>query len=67
MVSIHRIEAECNMPICREYVNEQYRASLTPRDCIYGYPYAYKCPRRGKTKNIVTGFRLSGSLKLLMK
>ena len=51
--------------ICRRCINKEYRVKLVPPDCQYGYDYI--CPRCHEKHHIVTGFTLSGRLKMLLK
>lgn len=65
MFSIAPIEKKYGMPICRRCINRKYHARLEQRHCVYGY--VYRCPVCGKNRNIVTGFTLSGHLRMLFK
>ena len=65
MVGINRIKADFGRYICRSCINTEYGSHLTTKDCMYGI-YPDKCVCCGEMRNIVIGFRLSGSLKMLL-
>ena len=67
MLSTKRISRRFGGEICRSCINEQYSVRLKPSDCLYMYPYRYQCACCGTVQNIVTGFRLTGKLKMLTK
>ena len=52
--------------ICRRCINQLAGARLERKDCIYD-SYPSECPSCGVPQNIVTGFRLSGRIKLIGK
>lgn len=52
--------------ICRECINREYGAKLTPKDCIY-YDYPYTCFCCQQHRNIVKKFRPSGQMKMLIR
>ena len=53
--------------ICRRCINNEYNADLHPSDCLYGYPFPIRCSCCGEQRNIVTGLRISGQLKILFR
>ena len=52
-----------NRQLCRECINVQTGARLTPRDCKYWH-FPAQCSRCGQIRHIVTGATLSGRWKL---
>ena len=65
MLTVEPIRRRYGETICRTCINRQYRASLQPKDCLYGYTYT--CPRCGRIQHLVNGFTLSGKLKMLFR
>lgn len=59
------IKREYGDYICRRCVNQVYRVRLTPRNCRYGY--VTRCRHCNEIHNIVTGFTLSGRIKMALK
>jgi len=53
--------------ICRRCINRKYDLSLKPSDCLYGNGYPGVCRSCGAVQNIVTGLRLRGKIKLLLR
>ena len=51
--------------ICRRCINREYHVKLVPSDCKYGYDHV--CPCCLMKRHIVTGFNLSGRIKMLFK
>ena len=64
MNKLQTIRREQNVQTCRRCINQLYHVELLPKDCKYGNPYPHPCPVCGEMQNIVTGFRLSGKIKL---
>ncbi|MBR0408703.1 MAG: hypothetical protein IJI53_11745 [Clostridia bacterium] len=65
MINTRRIKNRFGDNICRRCINKRYHASLTPKDCRYGYHYI--CPSCKQPQNIVVNFTFSGHLKMLFK
>ncbi len=53
--------------VCRRCLNDFYNVHLLHSDCEYKSMYPGKCPRCQEMKNIVTGLKFSGFIKLLTK
>lgn len=53
--------------ICRRCINREYGVELKPEDCVYDIPFPARCRNCGEMRNIVTGLRLRGKMKLLFK
>ena len=66
MVTMERIQKDIGVHPCRRCINKQYKVNLEPKDCQY-YLYPVMCSKCREDHNIVTGFNLSGKLKLLLK
>lgn len=67
MSVIRSIRETYGRDICRRCLNRLCRTRLEPSDCRYAEPYPQLCPCCGEMRSIVTGFSLSGRLKLLGK
>ncbi len=67
MVTMKKIKKLYGGNICRQCINKTYKTHLVHTNCQYDQIYASLCPRCNEMKNIVTGFKLSGFLKLLFK
>ncbi len=67
MVTMKKIHKRFGGNICRQCINVTYDTHLKHFDCLYGTPYPGNCPSCGEMKNIVTGLRFSGFLKLLTR
>ena len=68
MKQIDKIHLELGSKVCRRCINQQYHADLLPRDCLYeAGEYVQPCSSCHGMHHIVSGFRLSGRLKLLFK
>ena len=67
MVTIGKIISKFGGNICRQCINKKYNIHLIHKDCRYDIIYPSLCPKCNEMKNIVTGFQLSGYLKLLFK
>ena len=65
MQTVEPIRRRYGEVICRACINEEYGAKLEPKDCLYGYTYT--CPRCGKNRHLVSGFTMSGKLKMLFR
>ncbi len=66
MANIETVKAAYGGYICRRCINREFGARLKPNDCIYEM-YPSRCVCCGETRNIVIGFKICGSLKLLLK
>ena len=53
--------------ICRRCINRKHHANLKRSDCLYGIGYPCVCTSCGEVRNIVTGLRLRGKIKLLFR
>ena len=53
--------------ICRRCINNEYNVELQSSDCNYGYPFPIRCSCCGETRNIVTGLKFSGKLKMIFR
>jgi len=53
--------------ICRRCINRKYHTNLKRSDCLYGIGYPCVCASCGTVQNIVTGLRLLGRIKLLVR
>lgn len=67
MVSIKKIKKLYGTNVCRKCVNKTYVINLLHTDCKYGLIYPKQCPLCKDVKNIVTGFKLSGYIKSIMR
>lgn len=61
------IEEQYGRDICRRCINRLFHVHLKPTDCLYGLPFPQRCRACGEMRNIVTGLRLSGKMKLFGK
>lgn len=66
MVTISKIISKFGGNICRRCINETFNSTLLSEDCLYEM-YPSKCSCCGEMRNIVSGFRSSGKIKLLFK
>ena len=53
--------------LCRRCINRKYHTNLKRTDCLYGIGYPCVCGSCGEVRNIVTGLRLRGKIKLLFR
>ena len=53
--------------VCRRCINREFGVDLNPEDCTYENPFPELCSNCGEIRNIVTGLRLRGKIKLLFK
>ena len=67
VVTENTIRVKFGGNICRRCINEEFGANLQQADCEYKIPFPQICPRCRNVANIVTGFRMTGRLKLLAK
>ena len=67
MTTLDSIMRKAGGPVCRRCICRQYDVDLKREDCVYAYPFPQTCAVCGEYRNIVTGLRLSGRLKLLLK
>ena len=67
MVTISQVRRKFGGLVCRRCVNAAFNARLLSSDCLYESGEASYCPGCDGTHHIVSGFRLSGKLKLLFK
>ena len=65
MFSEKEIKAQYGTLICRRCLNKFYGVKLLPKDCLYEYHYV--CPGCGEEHHIVSGLKLSGKFKTLLK
>ena len=66
MLTASRIRKDNRADLCRRCINDRYDLNLMPSNCRY-YSGVDVCPRCGGMHHIVSGLRLSGSLKSLFK
>ena len=67
MVTIKKIRRLYGGRVCRSCINTTYNIQLLNTDCKYGLLYPSQCVKCGEMKNIVTGLRLSGYIKSIIK
>lgn len=67
MAGLDSIREKYGSNICRKCINQEYGTDLRPFDCEYANPFPSLCVCCGEPKNIVTGLKLTGRLKLLWK
>lgn len=67
MAGLNSIHKKYGANICRKCINREYDVHLKSSDCLYHNPFPSICSCCGEPKNIVTGLRLTGRLKLLGK
>lgn len=67
MAGLNQVREKYGANICRKCINREYQVNLKPSDCEYANPFPSLCACCGEPKNIVTGLRLTGKLKLLGK
>ena len=67
MVTIRRIKNKFNGCICRKCINETFHSRLSHKDCRYDLLYPACCPCCDEMRNIVTGLKFSGIMKMLFK
>lgn len=67
MVSVKELKKLYGTNVCRQCANKTYDIHLVHTDCQYGLIYPKQCSSCKEVKNIVTGFKLSGYLKSVMK
>ena len=67
MATINTVWNRCGRPVCRRCINQVFHVNLQPRDCSYPIPYQQQCAVCGQPSNVVEGFRLTGTLKMLLK
>ena len=61
------IQKQYGRDICRRCINQLFGVHLKHKDCRYGVPYPQRCRACGEMRNIVTGLRMTGKLKLFGK
>ena len=54
-------------PVCRRCINDYFQVDLKSKDCKYELPYVAECSCCGYARNIVTGLKLSGKIKMMNK
>ena len=65
MLNLEKVKKRYNRYICRQCLNQRYNVHLVPDDCIYDQ--RDDCPRCKQEKNIVSGLKFSGKMKMLFK
>ena len=66
MKNMARIHRDLGSNVCRNCINNKYKATLKPENCEYYY-YPAECSSCGQKANVVTELRLVGKLKMLFK
>ena len=66
MASIEQVKQHFNGSVCRRCINNAYKVNLTRGDCHYYY-YPRNCACCKEMKNIVSGFTISGRVKMIFK
>lgn len=66
MLTMKRIHRDLGGNPCRRCINERYGTNLQPSDVGY-FIYPVVCTKCGKPGNVVTGVKISGKLKSLLK
>lgn len=66
MASIEEIHKNMGAVVCRRCICRIYGVRLEPKDCIYD-EFPQRCTYCKQMHNIVSGFSLSGKLKMMFK